>query len=224
MAQVNGLISLKAYPKVKSWGLFYSTFFLNDMFKFSKKAYLVNYADDNTINAIESSQELVVQTLQIESKAVIHWFTLNEMLANPHKFQAFFLASAVMEIKLEIDDITLVAKAYVKLLGVNLDKNLNYDMHIQHICKKAGNHLNAWKRLSPYISVNHRMAISRYFILCHFQFCGIVWHFCGLGNTKKMRKKIRKEGCILFTGTTLQLMILFVKPKCQVWYWREKET
>ena len=117
----------------------------------------------------------------------INWFTLNEMLANPFKFQAIFLASADLEYKFEIDDITLVAEDYVKLLGVNLDKNLNYDTHIKHICKNVGRHLNALKRLSPYISINHRMAIFCRFILCHFQFCSIVWHFCGVGNTKKMR-------------------------------------
>ena len=54
------------------------------MLKFIEKAELVNYADDNTINAIESSQQLVVQTLQIESKAAIKW--LNEILANPTNF------------------------------------------------------------------------------------------------------------------------------------------
>ena len=78
---------------------------------------------------------MVVQTLQIESKAVINWFTLNEMLANPHKFQTIFLAPADMEFKFEIDDITLVAEEYVKLLGINPNKNLNYDKHIQQICK-----------------------------------------------------------------------------------------
>ena len=103
---------------------------------------LVNYADDNTINAIESSQQLIVQTLQIESKAAINWFTSNEMLANPHKFQAFFLASADMVFKFEIDDIILVAEEYVRFLGGDLDKNLNYATHIQQICKKKnGNHL-----------------------------------------------------------------------------------
>ena len=115
------------------------------------------------------------------------------MVANPHKFQAIFLASADMKFKFEIDDITLVAEEYVKLLGVNLDKNLNYDTHIQQICKKACNHLNALKRLSPYISINHRMAIFRCYILCHFQFCSIVCHFCGVGNTKKL-EKIQERG------------------------------
>ena len=140
------------------------------MFKFIKK--FVNYADNNTINAIESSQQLVVQNLQIESKAAINCFTLTEMLANPHKFLEIFLASADMEFEFEIDDITLVAEEYVKLLGVNLDKNLNYDTQIQQICKKkSGDYLNVSKD-SRYISVS--MAIFRCFILCHFQLCSIV--------------------------------------------------
>ena len=58
------------------------------------------------------------------------------MLANPHKFQAFFMASADMEFKDEIDDIILVAEEYVRLLGGNLDKNLNYATHIQQIFLK----------------------------------------------------------------------------------------
>ena len=166
-----------------------------------------------TINVIESSQQLVVQILQIESKAAINWFTLNEMLANPHKFQAIFLASADMEFKFEIDDITLVAEEYVRLLGINLDKNLNYDKHIQQICKKAGNHLNALKRLSPYIGVNHRMAIFRCFILCHFQFCSIVWHFCGVGNTKKMEKNQERGLRFVYGDYTSDYDSLLCKSK-----------
>ena len=211
MAQVADI--LKGVPQGFILGPILFNIFLNDLFKFIKKAELVNYANDNTINATEYSQQLVVQTIQIESKASINWFTLNKMLANPHKFQAIFLASADMEFKFEIHNITL--EKYVKLLGVNLGKKLNYDTNIQQICKKAGNHLNALKRLSPYISVNHKMAISRCIILCHFQLCSIVWHFCGVGNTKRWGK-FRREGCVLLTATILQIMILFVaNSKCQ---------
>ena len=37
------------------------------------------------------------------------------------------------------------------------------------------------------------MAIFRCFILCPFQFCSIVWHFCGAGNTEKT-EKIQERG------------------------------
>ena len=111
----------------------------------------------------------------------------------PTNFRQFFWHPQNMGFKFEINDITLVAEEYVKLLGIYLDKNLNYDTHIQQIFKKAGNHLNALKRLSSYISINHKMPIFRCFILCHFQFCSTVWHFCGVRNTKKM-EKIQERG------------------------------
>ena len=76
----------------------------------------------------------------------------------------------------------------MKLLGVHLDSKLNFENHISHICKKAGNHLNVLKRLSKFKNKNDRMAIFRAFILCHFQFCSVVLHFCGLGSMTKMDK------------------------------------
>ena len=123
-------------------------------------------------------------------------------------FPAICLASADMEF-----EFTLAAKEYVKLLGSNLVKNLNYDKHIQQICKKAKNHLNALKRLSPYISVNHRMAIFRCFILCHLQFCSIMWHFCGVGNTKKIETNQERGLRFVYGGYTSDYDSLLCKSK-----------
>ena len=84
MAQVNGLVSLKT-PQGSILGPILFNIFSNDLLKFIKKIDLLNYVDDNTINAIESPHQSVVQTLQIEFKAAINWFTLKEMLANQIK-------------------------------------------------------------------------------------------------------------------------------------------
>ena len=99
-----------------------------------------------------------------------------------------------------------------KLSSLEAIRIKKYITHIQQICKKAGNHLNALKRISPYISVNHRMAIFRCFILCHFQFCSIVWHFCGVRNTKRMGK-IQERGLRFVYGYTSGYDSLLCKSK-----------
>ena len=110
------------------------------------------------------------------------------MLANPQKFQALFLNCKEENFRFDLDNVTIIPDDVVKLLGVHLDSKLNFENHISHICKKTRNHLNVLKRLSKFINKNYRMAIFREFILCHFQFCSGVWHFCGLGSITKKEK------------------------------------
>ena len=38
----------------------------------------------------------------------------------------------------------------IKLLGVDIDYQLNFDQHISNLCRKAGQQLNVLKRLSPF--------------------------------------------------------------------------
>ena len=179
---------IKGVPQGSILGPIFFNIFINDMFYSIKKAELINYADDNTVTPIQPTQKLVVDLLQAESRVAIAWFTLNQMLVNPEKFQAIFINCVENDIKIEIDGIKLSSEDHVELLGVNLDSKLNFEIHIQQICFKAGNHLIVLKRLSPFINCKDRMAIFRSFILCHFEFCSVVWHFCGKTSIRRMEK------------------------------------
>ena len=95
----------------------------------------------------------------------------------------------------------------MKFFGVHLDSNLNLKNTYHTFAKKAGNHLNALKRLCKFINKNDRMAIFGAFILCHFQFCSVVWHFCGSGNMKK-REKYREGLLDLYMGIILVIMMV----------------
>ena len=178
---------IKGVPQRSILGPIFFNIFINDMFYSIKKAEL-NYADDNTVITVQPTQKLVVDLLQAESRVAITWFTLNQMLGSPEKFQAIFINCAENDIEIEIDGIKLSSEDHVKLLRVNLDSKLNFEIHIQQICFKAGNHLNVLKRLSTFIHCKDRMAISRSLILCHFEFCSVVWHFCGKTSIRRMEK------------------------------------
>ena len=52
-------------------------------------------------------------------------------------------------------DIVPIEKS-VKLLGIHLDNRLNFNLHINTICKSASNQLNALVRLKKFLSFEQK--------------------------------------------------------------------
>ena len=62
------------------------------------------------------------------------------MVANPSKFQLMFLSKYKnIEKSMSFDGKTIESSDIVKLLGITLDKNINFKRHIQNIFHKANN-------------------------------------------------------------------------------------
>jgi hypothetical protein len=49
----------------------------------------------------------------------------------------------------------------VKLLGIDIDYQLNFDAHISTICRKASQQLNILKRLGSYLNRLNKLTIFR---------------------------------------------------------------
>ena len=75
------------------------------------------------------------------------------MIVNPDKFRVIFLEkrdSDNTNIKLKIGNEKIKSTSSVKLLGVHIDDKLNFNHHINKLCKSAGNQVNALTQLSHY--------------------------------------------------------------------------
>ena len=73
------------------------------------------------------------------------------MTVNPDKFRLIFLdkrRSDNTNIEVEIGNEKISSTSSVKLLGVHIDDKLNFNEHVNKICKSAGNQLNALIRLN----------------------------------------------------------------------------
>ena len=100
---------------------------INDLFFFIEKASMHNFADDNTLSAWGETVSKLIDTLESESNIAIDWFTKNEMIINPDKFQAIILdkkKSNLTNIPLTIDNQTIKSVPSVELLGIHLDDKL----------------------------------------------------------------------------------------------------
>ena len=110
------------------------------------------------------------------------------MKANPDKFQFMVLSSDPLEQqKIEIEnDITLVSESCVKLLGVITDDRLQFNDHISAMCCRAGRQLNALARISKHLDSKSKHITHNSFVASNFNYCPLVWHFCGQVNNNKL--------------------------------------
>ena len=84
-------------------------------------------------------QELI-KILEDTSEYAIKCFTNNCMIVNPGKFQSIIIESSKGKINpqsLKISGNSIETSNSVKLLGVEIDAHLNFQLHVSTICKKA---------------------------------------------------------------------------------------
>ena len=87
-------------------------------------------------------------------------FRKNGLSANQDKFQAMFFGDTISEItKIDLQGTDIPFVNSIKTLGVHIDKNLNFKVHVSQICAKAGRQLNVLRRISKYSNVSCRMTI-----------------------------------------------------------------
>ena len=180
----------KGVPQGSALGPFLLNVFMNDIFHFIEICHLINYADDNTLSTVQLTIELVLSTLKKDGENAMKWFTINFMQANPNKFQFMLLKKLTSPITLpntlEICGTEIKRDSEVKLLGVTIDDQLKFNKHVDILCKKAARQLNVMYRFKGIFDFKEKETVYNTFILANFNYCPIVWHFCGKTSTKKM--------------------------------------
>ena len=67
----------------------------------------------------------------------------------------------------------------VKLLGITLDSNLNFEKHLSNICSKANRKLSALARVAKLLPFKKRRILFKAFIESQLKCCPLVWMFHG---------------------------------------------
>ena len=133
------------------------------------------------------------------------------MTVNPRKFQAMIISRfGKMENRHEmyIDNKKITSEHSVKLLGIEIDNQLNFDNHVSTLCKKAGSQLNAIGRLRKYIGFPGKKALIEAFVFSNFNYCPLVWHFTSMTSTNKIESIQKRALRLLYNDYTSTYDIL----------------
>ena len=74
------------------------------------------------------------------------------------------------------------------ILGITLDRNLNFRSHIKKLCTKVSHKLRALLRVSPYIDTNKSALLYKSMIKSQFPYCPLAWMFCRRQSNKMIYK------------------------------------
>ena len=127
--------------------------------------------------------------LENENNTAIKWFQNNKMIVNPGKFQAIIIdkkKKCHTNETLKIGDKIIKASSSVKLLGVQIDDQLNFNLHISNICRSAANQLNALIRLKLFLDFEEKKTLINSYFYSNFNHCPLVWMFSSAKSLNKV--------------------------------------
>ena len=76
---------------------------------------------------------------------------------------------------------------------VKTDNKLNFELHLNHICKSAAHQLNALTRLRNFIDFQERKDLVNSFVLSNFHYCNFLSIFASSKSFTKI-ENLHKRG------------------------------
>ena len=155
-----------------------------------------------------------------EISKVTEWFNSNKLHINTNKAVAMLFhmrqrTLTINESLTKINGDTIPSYTHTKSLGVNIDNNLTWKPHINHIATKISKGVGILLHLSKELPKNILTLIYKTLILPCFTYCCITWgltyHTCinKLSKIQKSNKNNFSFPNLLSFITTLQTTPIF---------------
>ena len=119
---------------------------IDSFFLIADNIRIFNYAEDTTIMSCDINFHNVIANLENMTNVIINWYTNKLMKVNPDKCSAIIFGKNEC-VNLTFNDITVKAMDEVKLLDIQIDKQLMFNSHVSDLCQKTSRQVNSLCRL-----------------------------------------------------------------------------
>ena len=105
----------------------------------------------------------------------------------------------------------------IELLGITLEKNINFKRHIQKICHKANTKTKALLRRRKFLNLEQAQVIAEAYISSNFRYSPLIWMFCGkMSYNLIVKTHYRTLRAIYDTQTRLYEELLHLSEKKKI--------
>ena len=164
----------------------------------SQWGYYCDYFDDTVISYSHINQHKINRVLNVNLKILAEWCEMNKLTINVDKTKSMYFGSKNNTKKLDYDmNISLNGKDlqhvdHYKYLGVILDRNLNFRLHIESILKILKYKIYVLAKLRPYLTVYASLSIYKTTILPYIDYGDIFYHAANKNLLQKLQDRQEK--------------------------------
>jgi hypothetical protein len=173
------------------------------------------FASDTTISNSSSSQDVesLHNDLITNTRNLEHRTENNRLLLNTGKTKTMLITGKRLKGKLSPDDQTLniatktgeylqQVRSY-KLLGVILNEELNFNEHIDMVCKKLSKRIGLLRSIRHCLPLKERIQFYNAIIKPIFTYGGLIWSSTSKENLRRVFK-LQKRAARVILGTRIR--------------------
>ena len=161
-------------PQGSALGPLLFDIYLHDLFFLFEFTDLCNFADDTTFYACNMDISSFIKRLEHDSFLAIEWFENYNTKLNQDKCRLLVSGYKNENFGANIGKERILESNKQKFLGLDIDRNLNFNGHVSSLCRKAGSKLSVLARLSNFMSFKQSRILLKTFIECQFRYCPLI--------------------------------------------------
>ena len=151
--------------------------FINDLYLNIEHCNAILFADDTTLYKSHRNVRYLKWCIEEDLKIISDWFKANKLTLNLEKTEYIFFCAKPMNVKptLEIDDVTLLSVESVKFLGIWLDQNLNWNIHVNKLITRLKRNMHLLRTPKHLFNEKTLKLIYHAHIQSHIDYGLILW-------------------------------------------------
>ena len=171
--------------------LFYIVY-ANDIAQIVNNCKLALYADDTVLYTSHGDFGVSIRNLQEDIDSLADWCIANGIKANTEKTKVMVFGSKCCLAKLPLfeikfGDVTLQTVSSYKYLGLTLDAQLNYNLHVNRVIRSVSDKLKQFQRLRSFLNTRAALLVYKGMILPILEYGDIFFSAASAENRRKLQ-------------------------------------
>ena len=185
--------------------LFY-IIYANDLVDAIKYCKVALYADDTVLYTANKNFDVAVSYMQRDINSISTWCEKNGIFVNTDKSKVMVLGSTstlkrLPTFEIKLGDTPLQNVSSYKHLGVTIDCQLNYNLHVNKIVASMSSKLKQFQRMRSFLNVKAALLVYKSMLLPILEFGDVFLSAATAKNRKRLQVLQNKGlGCALGLG------------------------